>query len=204
LHGQTMNGAEMRRQLEPVEQALPNVTLVAPDAPHRCPDETVDRLYSFWNAPRHAPPHLMWWDASEDGRAYRGWEATRDQMRSLLEDGPVGIIGLSQGAILAAALATMAGHAEMPPIEFVILVAGRPPRADVLQPFLERPIAVRSLHVWGDDDPLAQGTPAVLVERFAPATREILTWSGGHSVPTTREGIDAIVDFIRPSAMMAR
>ena len=88
----------------------------------------------------------MWFDATDDGREYRGWDATRDALTSVLAAGPVGVIGFRQGAVVAAALAAMASRAAAPPIQFAILVAGRPPRADALQPFLtERSRCPRSM-----------------------------------------------------------
>ncbi len=196
LHGYTGNGAALRGQLGGLQRALPSLELVAPDAPHVCAADAVDRLYAMWSAPRQPPPHFMWWDASDDGREYRGWEATRALLRTVVGEGPVGVLGFSQGAILAAALAAMASHGEMPPIEFAILIAGRPPRADVLLPFLARPIAVPSLHVWGERDSLAGDTPRALVDLFSPATREVVTWPGEHTIPTSGPAADAIADFL--------
>ena len=74
LHCHTGNGAAMRAQLAAVQRALPSLELLAPDAPHACTDDAVDRLYAVWDAPRQPPPYFMWWDASDDGREYRGWE----------------------------------------------------------------------------------------------------------------------------------
>jgi pimeloyl-ACP methyl ester carboxylesterase len=193
LHGFSVNGAVMRAQLEAV---LPARAIVAPDAPHACAADAVDRLYAMWDEPRRLPPHLMWWDASDDGREYRGWDETRELMRPILAAGPVGLIGFSQGAILATALAAMSAHGEMPPIRFAILIGGRPPRADVLLPFLARPIEVPSLHVWGEADTLVGDGPRALLELYAPATREVVSWPGAHSIPTTGPAADAIARFI--------
>lgn len=196
LHGYTMNGAVVRAQLDALQRALPSLELVAPDAPLGCAADAVDRLYAVWDAPRSPPPHCAWFDATDDGREYRGWETSRDLLRTVLAAGPAGVIGFSQGAIVAAALAALASHGEMPPIQFAILVAGRPPRADVLKPFLTEPIAVPSLHVWGETDLLAGDAPRALADLFLPASREVSTWSGQHSIPTTGPAADAIVDFI--------
>lgn len=196
LHGSTMNGAVMRGQLAALQAALPDVEVIAPDGPVACSKEAVDRLYQVWKEPRQPPPHCVWWDASEDGREYRGWEATCDLMRSVIPSGPVGLIGFSQGAILATAVAAMAAHGEMPAIDFVVLIAGRAPRADAIKPFLAAPIALPSLHVWGANDQLVGDTSAALVELFSPATREVTIWPGEHTVPTTGPGAEAIHEFI--------
>lgn len=196
LHGSTMNGAVMRRQLAALQAALPAVEVIAPDAPVACSSDAVDRLYQVWKEPREPAPHCVWWDATDDGREYRGWEATCDLMRSVIPSGPVGLIGFSQGAILAAAVAAMAAHGEMPRVDFVVLIAGRPPRADVIKPYLAQPINVPSLHVWGANDQLVGDTSAALVELFAPATREVVIWPGEHTIPTAGPGAEAIHAFI--------
>ncbi len=184
----------MRRELGWLEPG--GVELVCPDGPNVCSDGVVERLYAVWDAPRQAPPHFAWWDASDDGRVYRGWEATRDLLAPLLEGGPVAILGFSQGAILAAALAALAQHGQLPPIDRVILVAGRPPRADVLAPFLTAPIRTPSLHVWGENDHLARDTSRDLVDRFDPATRHIATWPGAHTIPSHGPAAAAIEQFL--------
>ena len=69
---------------------------------------------------------------------------------------------------------------------------------------LGRPLAIPSLHVWGERDLLARDTAAQLVERFAPETREIAVWSGPHVVPTRGDGADAIVGFLARQLGLAR
>src|SRR5262245_58545711 len=74
LHRYMLNGARMREQMGELVGALaPHVDLVFPDGPHVCDPAGVDRLYEGSDAPRF-PPHLSWWDASDDGKVYRGWE----------------------------------------------------------------------------------------------------------------------------------
>ncbi|HUS67674.1 MAG TPA: hypothetical protein VMZ28_24230 [Kofleriaceae bacterium] len=194
LHGQTLNGAFMRQELAWLE--TPGVELVCPDGPVACDEGVVDRLYSVWDAPRQPPPHRAWWDATDDGRVYRGWEATRDLLAPLLEPAPVAILGFSQGAILATALAALAQNGELPPIDRVVLIGGRPPRADLLAPFLAEPIRLPSLHVWGENDLLARDTSRELVDRFDPATRVVATWPGGHAIPSTGPAASAIDHFV--------
>jgi hypothetical protein len=195
LHGQTLNGAYMRRELAQLEQL--GVELVCPDAPHVCADGVVDRLYAVWDQPRQPAPYCAWWDASDDGRTYRGWDATLDSIVPLLDDGPLGILGFSQGAILATALAALSQHGQLPPIAYVILVAGRAPRADVITPYLSEPLRTRSLHVWGENDQLSRDASRDLVERFAPETRTVATWDGAHTLPTSgTAAANAIAHFV--------
>jgi predicted esterase len=201
FHGFTLNGSEMRAQLGPLVQALaPYVELMCPDAPHPCTPDSVDRLYALWRSPPRPPPHLSWWDATDDGSVYQGWEETREQVGELVRrHEPVGVLGFSQGAMLAAVVAAMSMSGEVPPLRFAVLIAGRVPRALALKPLFERPIDVPSLHVWGERDPLAQSGAPDLVERFTAVGREVAPWSGPHKVPTPADGApaDSIVDFVR-------
>ncbi|MBL9017801.1 MAG: hypothetical protein JNL83_26680 [Myxococcales bacterium] len=195
LHGQSLNGAYMRRELAYIEEL--GVELVCPDAPNPSAADLVDRLYAIWDSPRQPPPHCSWWDATDDGRIYRGWEATRDLLAPILQRGPVGIIGFSQGAILATALAALAEHGQAPPVEYVILIAGRSPRADVFAPYLREPLRTRSLHVWGETDTLVGDTSRELVDRFDLTTRRVVTWPGGHYIPARGPAAEAIARMIR-------
>jgi pimeloyl-ACP methyl ester carboxylesterase len=197
LHGFTQNGARLRGDLAELTARLSAPeSVLFPDAPHDCSEASVARLYAAWGVPRQAPPYRCWWDASDDGRVYRGWEESRAAIARLLDaHGPAGILGFSQGAMAAAAIAALASNGELAGVKFVILVAGRTPRADVLQPLFEAPIRVPSLHVWGERDSLAAG--AALAERFDPASRETLVWPGPHTVPVRGPAADGIVAFAR-------
>jgi pimeloyl-ACP methyl ester carboxylesterase len=200
LHGYTMNGPVMREHLGELAAVLERETeLVFVDAPHTCSEASVTRLYAMWKA-RLAPPHLAWWESTDDGREYRGWEDTREKIRAAMAGGDVGFLGFSQGAILSTAIAALAEHGEMPHVRFAVLVAGRTPRADVFQPFLTRPLRTPSLHVWGAADTLAPGVSEELTGRFDERTREVVVWNGDHRVPTRGEGADAILRFIRKHA----
>jgi hypothetical protein len=199
LHGYSLNGAAMLGQVAPLVEALsPYVDVICPDGPFDCSAESVDRLYAVWNVPRFPLPYRMWWDATDDGREYRGWEATRDLLSDLLErHSPAGILGFSQGGMAAAAAAALSFRGEMPPVRFVIPVAGRVPRADVMQPWFASPISLPSLHVWGERDGLTRDVSPLVVERFDAATREALVWPGPHVIPTYGPAAAAIVDFVR-------
>jgi len=199
LHGHTMNAAVMRQHLGSLAPLLEReIELVFLDAPHTCDEAQVDRVYSVWKIPRMAPPYLMWWDSSDDGREYRGWDETRERLRAAMTGGDVGLLGLSQGAILSCAVAALSEHGELPPLRFAILVAGRTPRADVLQPFLKGTLRTPSLHIRGRADSMVPVTTSEeLADHFDEATRETVTWEGGHRVPTSGEGAEAILEFVR-------
>ena len=199
FHGFSLNGARMQAQLAALTPGLPEeLAVVCPDAPHSCELESVDRLYQRWGIARLPPPYLNWWNATDDGREYRGWEATREFVKELLlHYAPVGILGFSQGGILATAIAALSHAGELPAIRFAVIVAGGPPRAQIIKPFLATNIAVPSLHIWGERDSIAASAAPAALECFDPATREQMIWPGAHSVPPTGPGALAIVNFVK-------
>ncbi len=201
LHGFTMNGSIMRSGPADLWSRLAaHVDLRFPDGPLTCTQSTVDRLYSHMGTPPLPPPHHAWWDATSDGRVYRGWEESvalvGDLVTKYSQDGRCGILGFSQGAIFAAAVAALSARGQFPSLSFVVLVAGSVPRSELLAPFFAETIHVPSLHVWGEADPFSAAAP-ILAERFDAATRETVSWPGEHRVPTRGPGAEKIVDFVR-------
>ncbi|MEY4576579.1 MAG: hypothetical protein RL701_1282, partial [Pseudomonadota bacterium] len=107
LHGFTQNGAQLSAQLAELTARFPSsVQVICPDAPNLCSDVSVQRMAAAFSLAELKPPHLCWWDASDDGKVYRGWEQAYEQLRELSDQpNPVGVLGFSQGAIAAAAMA---------------------------------------------------------------------------------------------------
>jgi pimeloyl-ACP methyl ester carboxylesterase len=198
LHGFTQNGEQLRTHLRPLLARLPaQVRVEAPDAPHACSEAGRERLQRMLGGPSLPPPHLCWWDATDDGRIYRGWETSLERLRTLTDGGGAfGLLGFSQGAIVTAALAALAAHGEFPAPRFAVLVAGRKPRADLFQPLFDRPFATPSLHVWGERDLLGISESVKLVEAFDANRREVATWPGPHLVPTHGPAAEAMLRFI--------
>ena len=115
------------------------------------------------------------------------------QLAALAAEGPFGVLGFSQGAMVATAIAALAEHGEFPMPKFAILVAGRAPRADDLRARLEQPFRMPSLHVWGERDKLVLEPAQQLVQHFAPEQREVGRWPGPHAIPTRGEAAETIV-----------
>jgi pimeloyl-ACP methyl ester carboxylesterase len=198
FHGFTMNGEVMRSALEPLAAALePKVRLVCLNAPHTCSAGAVERMYRGASEDSRSPPHLCWWNASDDGLEYQGWPETRDLVSEALDRyAPASILGFSQGGILAAAVAALSRRGELPRIRAAVLIAGRKPRAAQLQAAFMDPIAVPSLHVWGERDTLTGQYCEELVGCFSAPEPEVVRWPGGHMVPTSGPAFDAIVRFV--------
>lgn len=198
LHGFTMNGEAMRRQMGNVGRRLERrVSVTHLDAPLPCEEPSVARLYERMEDRRIRGPHLCWWDASEDGSRYRGWRESLDFLKQRWpKQGPVGLLGFSQGAMVAATVAAMAQRGEMETPAYVILVAGAVPRATDLVPYFARPISVPSLHVVGLQDSLMAAAPYRSLERFDEGSRELVEWPGTHTVPRSGEAADRIVEFV--------
>ncbi|HEX3776285.1 MAG TPA: hypothetical protein VHV51_17555 [Polyangiaceae bacterium] len=198
LHGFTMNAEIMRQALEPIVHALePKLRTICLNAPHVCSPENIARMYAGREREESAGPHLRWWEASDDGLEYRGLDATLEVVREALERyEPASILGFSQGGILAAAIAALSQHGELPHIHSAVLIAGRTPRAARLQAALIDPIAVPSLHVWGDADTITGKYCEELVQHFAEKDRAVCRWPAGHVIPTRGPAFDAIVRFV--------
>ncbi len=197
FHGFTMNAELMHRALGPLVAALePSVRVVCLNAPHACSAASEERVY-HGSSGKPLPPHLSWWNASDDGLEYRGWEETRDLVREALDRyAPASILGFSQGGILTAAVAALARARELPPVHCAVLIAARTPRAANLQAAFMDPITVPSLHIWGERDAVTGQYCQELADHFSGAEREIVVWPGGHQVPTRGPAYDAIVRFV--------
>lgn len=194
FHGYSHNGAIMRGILEPLGLGA---ELVCPDGTVPANPEMVSRVAEALGQPVPPAPNLCWWDASEDGKVYRGWEESRAVVARLLEEhGPSGVLGFSQGAIFASAMVALSAAGELPPIRYAVFVAGRLPRTPELLRHYEKPIAIPSLHLMGARDLM---TPAPLGDELAAkfVDPEIHKWNGPHVIPTRGPALAAIHDFIR-------
>lgn len=198
LHGYTLNGSIMREQLSWLTARLERqVEVSTPEGAVTCSPESVDRLYAAMKGDRQPAPHHSWWNASDDGREYHGWDDSLERIAATLDNaGPVGVLGFSQGAMAAAIVAALSARGTLPKLAFTIHVAGRVPRATSLEHLFQAPIQVPSLHVWGTRDPFA-GTPSQqLAERFAIETRAVEIWPGPHALPRKGPAADAIASFV--------
>jgi len=215
-----MNGAGLRHMMEELEPRLSDLLdLQYPDAPHVASEASVAGIAALMGGFRPKPPNRQWWNASDDGLTYHGWEQTRDDLRATAQrlvsaqrsvtaerqldtaqpQHGLALLGFSQGAAVAAALAALSRRGDLPPLRFVVLVAGFAPRAHDIEPLFDAPLEIPSLHVWGDADPFAKHGPRLL-ERFSPNTRQVLNWAGRHTIPTCGAAAETIAEFMRRHA----
>jgi pimeloyl-ACP methyl ester carboxylesterase len=202
LHGFTQNGELLRKHMQPLSERFPaQIEVRCPDGANECAPESVARMSTGMFGEISPPPHRCFYDSTNDGRVYRGMEASIEALREQARGAErVALLGFSQGACMSAALCALAQHGEFPKIEWAVLVAGRAPRADALLPYLQQPIALPSLHVWGTRDSWASQEAPKLVERFDAAQRTVVSWKGPHILPTRGEAADAIVEFVKQRA----
>jgi pimeloyl-ACP methyl ester carboxylesterase len=187
----------MRAGMGPLGDALERVTeLVMLDGPHEADPASVARFYGRFRQEPPPPPHRQWWSPRPDGRGYDGFEETRALVLGALEGpGPVALLGFSQGAIVAAALAALSEAGELPELAFVVLVGGGPPSDDALEPLFVPPLRLPSLHAFGTED-FMRGPAAELALLFEPALRELVRFPGEHRLPSSGVGAEAILAFV--------
>lgn len=197
LHGFIQNGEVLRSHLAGLFKGLPAyVEDLYPDAPHVCSEQSVERLQALTSSDQ-SPPHLCWWNATDDGSVYRGYERSVAALRALIrDDEPFALLGFSQGAVLSAVLTALAERGEFARPRFSVLVAGRVPRAHALQPLFTTTLTTPSLHVWGERDVLGGQESSKLVDKFSQQTRQVLRWNGPHVVPTFGPAAADLLSFI--------
>lgn len=122
----------------------------------------------FVDAPSLAHGDFGWWHARTEGNTggitYQGWERTRDGLMQVFEkQGPFdGILGFSQGAILAGVLCGLNAYPEGTPdrsaifkFDFAIMVGGFVARDSKLSRMYDHHrerYSLPSLHVYGRSD----------------------------------------------------
>ncbi|CAK9074644.1 unnamed protein product [Durusdinium trenchii] len=106
------------------------------------------------------------------------------------------VLGFSQGAVVAAALCAKLQRNGCPP-RFAILISGfGKPIPQGLQGAFEEPIAVPSLHIWGEADAhMPPWTSQLLADRFHEP--RVHVHPGGHFVPQKAADLNFIAAFLQ-------
>lgn len=109
-----------------------------------------------------------------------------------------GLLGFSQGAALAALVCALgqAGDSRFPLPRFVILVSGFCPRGlDFKEPILQAPLALPSLHIFGDTDRVIPSQESMQLASLFPGAIT-LTHAGGHFIPAAAPQKQAYLKFL--------
>ncbi|XP_066219621.1 esterase OVCA2 isoform X1 [Saccopteryx leptura] len=164
-------------------------------APGRsCPPE--EQLRGWWFSEQEADV----FSALQEPTVCRGLEEALETVAQALNKlGPFdGLLGFSQGAALAALVCALgqAGDSRFSLPKFIILVSGFCPRGLGLpETILQGPLALPSLHVFGDTDRVIPSQESVqLASRFTGCIT--LTHSGGHFIPAAAPQRQAYLKFL--------
>ena len=185
LHGYTQSASMLYSKTKKLRQALVAGTqLVFVDGPHvaSAPGATPATFGDVEQATRRC-----WWHATErpDGTmCYEGCEESLSYIERILRDeGPFdGVIGFSQGAVLAHLLLEGGAHPELRCAICISGFASRDPVHEAMVAPGSEPIPVPSLHIIGERDALVEPSRSeAMAARFENAT--IITHAGGHFSP---------------------
>jgi len=207
LHGFGQNASVfMEKRVKEITRKLRDIlVLQALDAPHTLPYDP--SLRGWWVY----PPEL--WDGrgetiqalAEELLKVPDFEPLgfRESFEAVLAEwsrgGYDGILGFSQGAILAAAVCCELHRRGAPAPRFAVLISGfgRPvPRGVEAYP-PQAPLPMPSLHIWGLADDHIPGWASETLAGYFENPR-VYTHPGGHFVPQKAADVDAIKDFLSP------
>jgi hypothetical protein len=191
LHGYAMNPAWLREWLLPIERALAGrATLVYPCAPIVAPPEEVRAMAQRFNAlmPESrivAGQNWCWYRASDDKPPlYLGLDETLSWLaRYCQEQGGIdGVIGWSQGAVVASIMAAKMRHERQFDFRWAVICGGFLPGDRKIKALFEPPLPVPSLHVMGvKESEFMRERGALLRQAFAQS--EWLDTPVGHVLP---------------------
>ncbi|WOO79480.1 Dihydrofolate reductase [Vanrija pseudolonga] len=147
-----------------------------------------------------------WWTAP-DRKTYQYFDNTVKYLHEyLVSNEPFdGVIGFSQGAAMAAALAALLEkpglHPDFPandklkPLKFAIAVGGFKPRSEVPDFTNYFPLQTPVLHVVGKTDPVVSGKASKQLQDACPSSR-VETHEGGHVTPGGEEWAGFLSEYI--------
>ena len=210
LHGYRQSASALRSRLCQLQRKIRTLAqLEFVQAPHPTDDgrhASGGGGRSCWlharegsGAEREESDHAAVWGQTEGWDQTEGWEATVATLtRALDEHGPFdGVLGLSQGAAVAAALVASRGS---PRLRFVILCAGYVPSAPTALKALHdaAPIRCPSLHIVGTADAVVAPSASMqLFELFDSESRQLVQHDGGHILPAVDKHVARYRSFLQ-------
>ena len=184
LHAKQFYGLSFKKQIVPLISPIFNNhdrILAFPDGPLEC---KTHKQY-VWNKPTY---HRAWW--YEDTPQDTGFDQTLEVLKNTVNDigkNPVdGVLGFSQGASLAAMMATkkMAEEINWRP-QFIIIISGRHSGMDIHEPYYDSGFLddIPSLHMVSRSDNITD--PHKSVDLAFKFEQSIIThFSGNHILPS--------------------
>ncbi|KAF8018507.1 hypothetical protein BT93_H3401 [Corymbia citriodora subsp. variegata] len=200
LHGFRMSAKILETQIHKwPETVLEKVDLVYLDAPYLSAGKSgVEGIFD--------PPYFEWFQGNQDYTEYENFEECIAFIEDfMVKNGPFdGLLGFSQGAVLAAALPGMQAEGlvltKVPEIKFLILISGAklggsklsaPPLAANA---FSAPIKCPSLHVIGEND-LVKPESIALLDSFVDPI--IVHHPEGHTIPgLDDQSLEVVSNFI--------
>lgn len=191
LHGYSMNDAWMGEWCAPFAAALPELELLVPCAPIAAPEEEVRAMCQQFNMPipemRIGPgKNWCWYRASDDKPpVYRQIDESLTMLAELFRREPIdGVLGWSQGTVMAAILAALCVKEQAADFRFnwVVLCGGFRPGDTRFRHYFDTPIGMPSLHVLGErESQFMQEQGQRLADSFLRS--QVLHTPVGHILP---------------------
>ncbi|BFI24760.1 hypothetical protein MPTK2_1g14600 [Marchantia polymorpha subsp. ruderalis] len=180
LHGLRTSAKIMQQQVELAQWALEDIVeFVYMNAPFPATGKSdVEK--------RFEPPYFEWYQANQDYSEIYGLEEASVHIIDFIKTrGPFdGLMGFSQGAVLAGALVGLQEKGlalpDVPRFTFIVLIGGCRSKALVLRPAYFDPILTPSLHFIGEKDFMKEGGE-LLITSFKDAT--VIHHPHGHLIP---------------------
>ncbi|XP_010025403.2 esterase AGAP003155 [Eucalyptus grandis] len=200
LHGFRMSAKILETQIHKwPESVLEKLDLVYLNAPYPSMGKSgVEGIFD--------PPYFEWFQANQDFTEFENFEECIDFIEDfMVKNGPFdGLLGFSQGAVLAAALPGMQAEGlvltKVPKIKFLILISGAklggskygapPLAANAFSP----PVKCPSLHLIGENDFQKPDSIALLDSFVDPIVVHHLR---GHTIPMLDDqSLEVVNNFI--------
>ncbi|TGZ79954.1 alpha/beta-hydrolase [Ascodesmis nigricans] len=206
LHGFTRSGAAFSAQTQALQTQLH--ATCAPSGDFHFPDGTIPLQPSFADNIEGA---YAWWRKCDESGLYIGLDDTLRFLGNYLDlHGPfAGVVGFSQGACLAAILASVLERedrrmGEFGPgmvtehgrLGFVVAMSGFRPAASVYDGFYVPRIETPVLSVLGRRDEIVKSERSVELHRACKDVK-VLWHERGHVVPRDEETVGRIVEWIK-------
>lgn len=203
LHGFTRSGAAFEAQTQPLQTALK--TSLDSETRFHFPNGTI-RVNPL---AENEDASYAWWRKDDETDRYVGLEETMRFLGNYLDfHGPFdGVIGFSQGACLAAMLASALENdrnealkammvTDHPPLKFCVSIGGFKPVSGLYAGFYTPMISTPVLNVLGKkDDIVTPDRSTALANRCQKC--EVVWHDGGHRVPKDQESLQTIMEFVR-------